>query len=91
MQPHLILSSEIEVKILKETCKVKRGCADFTCDSIKEHEVLKVGDFSPLPSLRHVGRLEELTRRRQGNTSEQQTNAWKFIEMYVEDGGRLFA
>lgn len=41
--------------------------ADYTCNSVEEHEVLKVGDLSPLPALRHVGRLEELTRGGQGN------------------------
>ena len=34
---------------------------DCTCNSVEEHEVLKVGDLSPLPALRHVGRLKELT------------------------------
>lgn len=41
-------------------------CA-FTCNSVEEHEVLKVGDLSPLPALCHVGGLEELTRGGQGN------------------------
>lgn len=46
---------------------------DFTCNSVEEHEVLKVGDLSPLPALSHVGRLEELTRSGQGNPPETQT------------------
>ena len=28
------------------------------CDGVEEHEVLKVGDLSPLPLLRHVRRPE---------------------------------
>lgn len=35
---------------------------DLTCNSVEEHEVLEVRDFSPLPALRHVRRLEQLTR-----------------------------
>lgn len=47
---------------------------NFTCNGVEEHEVLKVGDLSPLPALRHVGRLEELTRGCQGNPPETHTN-----------------
>lgn len=39
----------------------------FTCNGVEEHEVLKVGDLSSLPALRHVGRLEQLTRGGQRN------------------------
>ncbi len=34
-------------------------------DGVEEHEVLEVGDFSPLPLLGHVGCPEELPRRHQ--------------------------
>lgn len=69
----------------------KSACADFTCDGVKEHEVLKVGDFSPLPSLRHVGRLEELTRRRQGDTSEMQTHEIDLSIMWKRGVLRLWS
>lgn len=46
---------------------------DFTCNGVEEHEVLKIGDLSPLPALRHVGGLEELTRGGQGNPPGKRT------------------
>ncbi len=62
------------------TCAVMTtGTELFTCNSVEEHEVLKVGDLSPLPALRHVGRLEELTRCRQGNPPGTQTHRLKLI------------
>lgn len=50
---------------------------DFTCDGVEEHEILKVGDLSPLPALSHVGGLEELTRGGQGNPPETHAHAVK--------------
>lgn len=34
----------------------------LTCDSVEKHEVLKVGNLSPLPALGHVGGFEKLSR-----------------------------
>ncbi len=34
----------------------------LTCDGVEKHEVLKVGDLSPLPALGHVGGFEKLPR-----------------------------
>lgn len=41
----------------------------FTCDGIEKHEVLEVRDLPPLPALGHVGRLKELSRGGQRNSS----------------------
>lgn len=53
----------------------------FTCNGVEEHEVLKVGDLSPLPALSHVGRLEELTRGGQGNPPDTHTH-WSWFSFY---------
>ena len=34
----------------------------LTSDSVKKHQILKIGHFSFLPPLRHCGLLEKLTR-----------------------------
>ena len=44
-------------------CEEGRGC--LTCYGVKEHQVLEVGDLPPLPALRHVGGLVQLSGRGQ--------------------------
>lgn len=56
---------------------------DLTCNSVEEHEVLKVGDLSPLPALRHVGGLEELTWGGQWNPPRMDTcTCWNRFPFY---------
>lgn len=38
----------------------------LTSDGVEEHEVLEVGDLSPLPLLRHVGVAHQLASRHHG-------------------------
>ena len=57
---------------------------DFTCNSVEEHEVLKVGDLSPLPALSHVRRLEELTRGCQGNPPEMHKETHTHTHTHIQ-------
>lgn len=48
----------------------RRGGVSFlTCDCVEEHEILKVGDFSTLPFLCHVGGSHQLARRHHRSSS----------------------
>ena len=42
-----------------------------TCDGVEEHEILKIGNLTALPFLRHVGGAHELPRRHHRSPSEK--------------------
>jgi len=59
----------------------------LTRDGVEKHQVLEVGDLTPLPALSHVGCLEELLGSGQRNASagrKRQKNIKRLYDGQIE-------